>query len=59
MAWLVWPVSLAAMTRIGRYVPSVLARIGGRDEPYSPVFFAERSGGSGPYLVAVMSRTGR
>ena len=39
--WLFWPVSVAVMTRIGRYVPygvAVLARIGGRYEPYWPLF---------------------
>ena len=41
MAWLFWPVSLAVMSRIGRYLlPEVaaLARIGGRHEPYWPLF---------------------
>ena len=50
-AWLFWPVSLAGMSRIGRYLPygvAVLARVPGRYEPYWPLFAAWR-GGSGPY----------
>ena len=42
MAWLVWPVSVAVMSRIGRYLlhgVAVLARIGGRYEPYGLVSF--------------------
>ena len=41
MKWLLWPVSVAAMSRSGRYLLSevvVLARIGGRYEPYWPLF---------------------
>ena len=51
MVRLLWPVSLAAMSRIGRYVPhgvAVLARIGGRYEPYWPL----------SYGVAVLARIG-
>ena len=51
MAWLFWPVPVAAMSRIGRYVPqdvAVLARIGGRYEPYGPL----------PYGVAALARIG-
>ena len=63
MAWLLWPVSVAgmsrvgrpvsvaAMTRIGRYLPcgvAVLARVGGRYDPYWPLCAVWR-GGSGPY----------
>ena len=36
LRWLFWPVSVAVMSRIGRYLPygvAVLARVGGR---YSP-----------------------
>ena len=50
MAWLFWPVSLAVMSRVGRYWPcevAVLARIAGRYEPCWPLF-AVWSGGSGP-----------
>ena len=50
-AWLLWPVSVAVMSRIGRYLPygvAVLARIGGRYEPYWPLFAVWR-GCSGPY----------
>ena len=51
MAWLFWPVSLAVMSRIGRYLlyeVAALARIGGRYEPYWPVFAVWR-GCSGLY----------
>ena len=37
MKWLLWPVSLASMSRVGRYLlyeVAVLARIGGRYDPY-------------------------
>ena len=40
MVWLLWPVSVAGMSRIGRYLPygvAVLTRIGGRYEPYWPL----------------------
>ena len=50
MKWLFWPVSVAVMTRIGRYLPygvALLARIAGCYEPYWPLF-AVRSGCSGP-----------
>ena len=43
MAWLFWPVSLAVMSRIGRYLlreEAVLARITGRYEPYWPLVAA-------------------
>ena len=36
MAWRFWPVSVAAMSRAGRYLPygvAALARVGGRHEP--------------------------
>ena len=49
--WLFWPASLAAMSRIGRYLlceVAVLARIAGRYEPYWPLFAVWR-GCSGPY----------
>ena len=49
MAWLFWPVSLAVMSRVGRYVPygvAVLARVAGRHEPYWPLC-AVRRGWSG------------
>ena len=49
--WLFWPVSLAVMSRIGRYLlceVAVLARVAGRDEPCWPLF-AVRSACSGPY----------
>ena len=48
---LLWPVSLAAMSRSGRYLlreEAVLARIAGRYEPYWPLFDV-RSGCSDPY----------
>ena len=51
MAWLFWPVSVAVMSRIGRYLPygvAVLAHIGGRHEPWWPLL-AVRRGCSGPY----------
>ena len=41
MKWLFWPVSLAVMSRIGRYLlyeEPVLACIAGRYEPYWPLF---------------------
>ena len=41
LQWLRWPVSVAGMSRIGRYLLSevaALARVGGRDEPYWPLF---------------------
>ena len=50
MKWLFWPVSVAAMTRIGRYLlheAVVLARIDGRYDPRWP-FLAVRRGCSGP-----------
>ena len=43
MKWLLWPVSVAAMSRIGCYLlyeEAVLARTGGRYEPYWPLFAA-------------------
>ena len=45
MKSLVWPVSLAVMSRIGRYLPhgvAVLARVAGRYEPCWPLFAAWR-----------------
>ena len=48
-AWLVWPVSVAVMSRVGRYLPygvAALARIAGRYEPCWPSS-AVRSGCSG------------
>ena len=41
MEWVFWPVSLAVMSRIGRYLPygvAGVARIGGRYEPYWLLF---------------------
>ena len=41
MKWLLWPVSVAAMARIGRYLlygAAALARIGGRYGPCWPLF---------------------
>ena len=62
MKRLLWPVSLAAMSRIGRYLMcevAVLARIGGRYDPYWALraawrgrfgpLFAVWCGCSGPY----------
>ena len=49
------------MSRIGRYLlyeVAVLARIGGRYDPYWRLA-AVRRGCSGPVSLAVMSRTGR
>ena len=40
MAWLLWPVSVAGVSRVGRYLPygvAALARIGGRYEPDWPL----------------------
>ena len=51
MAWLFWPVSVAVMSHIGRYLlseVSVMARIGGRYEPRCPLL-AVWCGCSGPY----------
>ena len=51
MAWLLWPVSVAGVSRIGRYVLSAVAapaRIGGRYGPYWPLL-AVRRGCPGPY----------
>ena len=53
MKWLFWPVPVAVVSRIGRYVPygvAVLARIAGRYEPYGPIFLL--------YEVAVLARIG-
>ena len=50
MKWLFWAVSVAVMSSTGRYLPygvAVLARIGGRYEPYWPIL-AGGSGCSGP-----------
>ena len=74
MAWLFWPVSLAVMSRIGRYLlygVAVLARVGGRYGPYWllfcrvkrlcwPVSVAgmTRIGRYSPYEVAAMARIG-
>ena len=41
MMWLFWPILLAVMSRVGRYLShgvAVLARVGGRYEPYGPLF---------------------
>ena len=60
MKWLFWPVSVAVMTRAGRYVPygvAGLAHIGGRYEPCWPLFAARRL--FWPVLRAVASRAGR
>ena len=43
MKWRPWPVSLAVMSRIGRYLlreVAALARVGGRYDPFWPVFAA-------------------
>ena len=51
MKWLFWPVSLAVMSRAGRYLlheEAALACIAGRYEPYLPLFAVWR-GCSGPY----------
>ena len=51
MKWLFWPLAVAVMSRVGRYLLSevaALARIGGRYEPYWPLFAVWR-GCSGPY----------
>ena len=45
MAWLLWPLSVAAMSRTGRYLPygvAALARIGGRYERCWPLLAAWR-----------------
>ena len=52
MAWLFWPVSVAAMSRIGRYwlyEAAALARVGG---------LMSRVGRYSPHGVAVLARTG-
>ena len=72
MAWLFWPVTVAAMTRTGRYLLSevaALARITGRYEPCWPLFAVWRGAVLAdicrmvwlrwPVSVAVMSRAGR
>ena len=51
VVWFFWPVSLAGMSRIGRYLlyeEAVLARIAGRYELWWPLF-AVRRGCSGLY----------
>ena len=51
MKWLAWPVPVAVMSRVGRYLSygvAVLARISGRYEPCWPLF-AVWCGSSGPY----------
>ena len=61
MAWLLWPVSLAAMSRVGRYLPcevAVLARIAGRYDPYLAVVCCMKWL-LWPVSLAVMSRFGR
>ena len=61
MAWLFWTVSVAAMTRSGRYAPhgvAVLARIGGRYELCGPLFCCAKWR-LWPVSVAVMSHIGR
>ena len=49
--WRFWPISVAVMTRSGRYLShgvAVLARIAGRYEPYWPLYGVWR-GSSDPY----------
>ena len=74
MAWLFWPVLLAAMSRSGRGLlceVAVLARVGGRHDPrlaascclgwlFWPVSVAvmSRTGRYLPYGVAVLARVG-
>ena len=61
MAWLFWPVSLAVMSRSGRYVPygvAAPARIGGRCRPYLAVTRCVKRL-FWPVSLAVMSRIGR
>ena len=67
MAWLFRPVSVAGMSRVGRYLQyevAGLARIGGRYEPYWPGSYLQygairsRSGRYLPYGVAVLGRSG-
>ena len=61
VAWLFWPVSLAGMSRIGRYLPyevAVLARVGGRYDPCWALFAVWR-GCFGPYRWPFMSRARR
>ena len=61
MKWLLWPVSVAAMSRVGHYLPhgvAVLARIGGRYELYWPLCCCMKRR-FWPVSVAVMSRIGR
>ena len=60
MAWLLWPVSVAVMSRIGRYLlyeVAVLARIAGRYDPCWALFAVWR-GCFGPLSLAVMTRVG-
>ena len=59
MKRLFWPVSLAGMSRFSRYLPygvAVLARVGGRCEPYWPRRTAWLLW---PVSAAAMSRIGR
>ena len=61
MAWLFWPVSLAAMSHIGRYLlraMAVLARVGGRYDPYWGVI-GNMAWFFGTVSLAAMSRVGR
>ena len=61
MAWLFWPVSVAAMSRVGRYVlheGAALARIAGRYEPYLAVL-CRMACLFWPVSLAAMSRIGR
>ena len=61
MAWLFWPVSLAVMSRIGRYLlcgVAGLARIAGRYEPHL-AFICCMKRLCWPVSLAVMSRIGR
>ena len=65
--WLFWPVSVAVMARIGRYVPcgvAVLARIAGRYEPcwryllYEVAVLARIGGRYHPYWPLFAARGG-
>ena len=52
MAWLFWPVSLAVLNRIGRYLlyeVAVLARIAGRYLLYQVAVLARIGGRDDPY----------
>ena len=61
VVWLFWPVAVAAMSRVGRYLlceEAALARIAGRHEPCWPLLCCMKRL-FWPVSLAAMSRIGR